>query len=941
MTLNNNKNLSKANAVKLQKKNCDKFNFVYWCQFNQISIATEKLIDSIRNSPPSRRVKSGSKSVSGKFPSRKMGVTIQFESHKNELPYIYELEHDENVLEYYDQPQPIKLVYSNKNKNLGVMHTPDFFVIYQDSAGYVECKTEEELLKLAVKSSNRYQLDENGEWICPPGIECAKQLGLTYELRSNKKINWNFQRNIEFLSDYFRCEKIDLAENVYHLITETVKKEPAITLAQLIEKTSNIAEADDIYTLIAFVEIYVDLQNDLLTEPENVRVFINQETAEAYSNISNLNQQNNVNNEIEFKPNLVRLEPNAEIIWDGKGWKILNVGEKIITLVDEFENPNEIAINLFEKFVSAGKIVGSSTVEEENQTNPNVYEIISQASQSELESTNQKVKFVRDFINGFESKEISARTLRDWKSKYQKAEIEFGKGYGYLGLIPKKRPGNSNSKISQKSKDLLLKFIEEDYETIIQKNITAVYNSYFNECQNQFIQPASFKTFCVNVKKQDMEKQVRKRQGKRAAYQHEKFYWELEMTTPRHGERPFHIAHIDHTELDIELVDSETNENMGRPWLTLMIDAYSRRILAAYLTFDSPSYRSNLMAMRECVRRHGRLPQILVVDGGKEFSSTYFETFLAMFEVTKKTRPPAKARFGTLIERMFGTTNTMFINNLQGNTQMTKNVRQMTKSVNPKNHSIWTLSNLYGYLCEFLYEVYDQKEHSTLNQPPKEAFAKGLLKSGKRQHLLIPFDENFLLLTLPTTQKGTAKVDASRGVKINRIYYWCDEFRHPEVAKTNIPIKYDPWNLGIAYAYVNKRWHKCISEHYSILKGHSEKEVKTATEEIKKKQKNASVRTEISAKKIADFLQNTEATEKVLKQRITDRELSRIHSQINFGKLPEPNNSPILAEVSEEIKEGDKNAPANVVVPFLRNEGTAKDKKTKKKHTNFVIYDRL
>ena len=48
------------------------------------------------------------------------------------------------------------------------------------------------------------------------------------------------------------------------------------------------------------------------------------------------------------------------------------------------------------------------------------------------------------------------------------------------------------------------------------------------------------------------------------------------------------------------------------PWLTLLTDAYSRRMLAFYLTFDPPSYRSCMMALRECVRRFGRIPQILV-----------------------------------------------------------------------------------------------------------------------------------------------------------------------------------------------------------------------------------------------------------------------------------------------------------------------------------------
>src|SRR6266699_3384225 len=130
---------------------------------------------------------------------------------------------------------------------------------------------------------------------------------------------------------------------------------------------------------------------------------------------------------------------------------------------------------------------------------------------------------------------------------------------------------------------------------------------------------------------------------------------ELELKTPRHGDRPFEICHADHTELDIELTDTTGAHRLGRPWMTLMIDAFSRRILAVHLDFEEPSYRSCMMMLRECVRRHSRLPQCLVVDGGSEFHSTYFEALLARYECTKKTRPPAQARFGSLVERAFGT----------------------------------------------------------------------------------------------------------------------------------------------------------------------------------------------------------------------------------------------------------------------------------------------
>jgi len=63
--------------------------FDRWCAANNISKDTRTIIEQIRKSDPSRRVQSGKRSVSGRFPSSKMGVTIQYESHKNELPFIY------------------------------------------------------------------------------------------------------------------------------------------------------------------------------------------------------------------------------------------------------------------------------------------------------------------------------------------------------------------------------------------------------------------------------------------------------------------------------------------------------------------------------------------------------------------------------------------------------------------------------------------------------------------------------------------------------------------------------------------------------------------------------------------------------------------------------------------------------------------------------------
>jgi putative transposase len=77
--------------------------FEQWCWQLGLSDQAKAVITRIRTSNPSRRVRSSAGNVSGTYPSLKMGFAIQFESHRNELPFAYQIDHDPDVLELYSQ----------------------------------------------------------------------------------------------------------------------------------------------------------------------------------------------------------------------------------------------------------------------------------------------------------------------------------------------------------------------------------------------------------------------------------------------------------------------------------------------------------------------------------------------------------------------------------------------------------------------------------------------------------------------------------------------------------------------------------------------------------------------------------------------------------------------------------------------------------------------
>lgn len=851
--------------------------FNAWCERLRLSEPARELVSRIRSSPPVRRVASGRGNVSGQYPSNKMGTTIQFESHRNELPAIYDLEDDAGVLEYYDQPSQIKLNYqTEKGRNVGALHTPDFFVIRNDNAGWIECKEETNLSELAKTQPNRYVLEENGRWSCPPGEQYAARFNLYYKIRSSKEIDWFRVRNRQFLQDYIRAE-CTIAAEARRSIISSVSDEPGITLADLFDKSLDAASRDEIYALIASNAVYVDLSAESLTDPSRVKVFPDIETATGLTNLQD--SRHAVQRGIET----VRVAFGTKLNWDAKVWTIVNVGETKISLSGDDDALCSLTRDALASFVQNGSItaIGSESSPREH---PEVSKRFMAANTVDRAEANRRCELVRASMRGETVDSIPKRTLSHYVFLYREAKATYGSGY--VGLLPRTRErGNRKRKLPEESLSLLRTFIENVYESLKQKTKYASYAALLQACERVGVIAPSYKTFTLEIRKRPLYDQTLKRKGRRAAYMHEPFYFELEPTTPRHGDRPFEICHIDHTELDVELVDSSTGHNLGRAWATIMTDAFCRRVLAVYITFDSPSYRSCMMVMRECVRRHGRFPETIVVDGGIEFSSIYFESLLACYECTKKTRPPAKARFGSVCERLFGTTNTQFIHALQGNTQITRNVRQVTKSVNPKGQAVWTLSDLYTRLCQYVYEVYDTIRHPALGQSPMEAFIDGMARTGTRPYRQIQFSEDFLMLTLPSTPKGTAKVRRGDGVKLNHIYYWCDAFRNASIEDTQVEVRYDPFDVGTAYAFVGNRWEKCTSEHYLTLRGHSEREIKIAREELVSGKRKHSQQFTVTARKLADFLELAEGDERLLEQRRRDMESREIIDAVNGGSL--------------------------------------------------------
>ncbi|WP_121663467.1 TnsA endonuclease N-terminal domain-containing protein [Metabacillus litoralis] len=872
--------------------------FDKWIATKGLSNEAIDLIGKIRKSDPARRVGSGGENVPGFYPSRKMGVTIQFESHTLELAAIYEKEINETVLEYYDQPNQFKINFHNeKGKKLGIRYTPDFFVIEENWIGWEEWKEEEALKNLSFKYPDRYLKDENDAWRCPPAERYAAQYGVSFRVRSSSEINWTYQRNIRFLEDYL-LNPIKVKDVTRNFILNTIRLRPSIKLDEISGNIEGVYEIDDVYQLIANGEIVVDLQSEDICDRKNFSLHLSIESLRTHQTI----MKTQVENDNSISLRTLDTSIGNKIQWGVEIWEIKNVtGERIY--IENNGEFTDLSLEYFESLILSGTVKGLTNKVISNE-NDNYKELIMTMSERDSKEALHRYNVVMGIMNGAKYDEFneSERTIRNWLKKYKDAEKKYGNGY--VGLIPnKKARGNRLPKLEIEVIELMEEIIKNEYENKKQKNKNTVYNQFIKVCKNKGYEPPAYKTFLGYIKKRPIHNQIKKRKGHKAAYATEEFFRLDHLRTPRHGSRPFEIVHIDHTELDIELVCSTTGKNLGRPWITFAVDAYTRKVLAFYLTFDSPSYKSCMMVLRELVNRYKRKPSSIIVDGGKEFESVYFEQLLAVLKVTKKKRPPTKARFGNVVERLFGTMNKQFIHNLMGNTQITKNVRQVIKSFNPKNNATWTLEALYELIKEYTYDIYDNTYHTTLAISPNELYVQSLSDTGKRTQTYVTDMEGFYFLTLPSTSKGTAKVQINEGVKIRNTYYWTDRFRNPKFQLKEVKIKYDPFDVGIAYAYLDNQWVEMYSEYYSVLKGRTEKEIKLITSEIRKQDKLLGVNKAMTSTRLIEFIDRAEKNEVIELQRLKDEALKKI---IAPNKGINRNNTDLKTEVNNVIEMSNK-----------------------------------
>lgn len=201
--------------------------------------------------------------------------------------------------------------------------------------------------------------------------------------------------------------------------------------------------------------------------------------------------------------------------------------------------------------------------------------------------------------------------------------------------------------------------------------------------------------------------------------------------------RPLERVEIDHTTLDVMVVDDDTREKIGRPYLTVAIDVATRMIVGFYVSFKAPSVHSVVKCLRhtitpkkDALSRYPDvknswdacgIPETIVIDNGREFHSKDVEEACRHLNINVHHTPRREPWQKPKVERFFGTLNTKVLAGLPGKT-FSNIIRK--GDYKPEKEATVGFAALIEMLYVWFVDGYNQIPHPATLMAPAHAWAQ-------------------------------------------------------------------------------------------------------------------------------------------------------------------------------------------------------------------------
>ena len=379
-----------------------------------------------------------------------------------------------------------------------------------------------------------------------------------------------------------------------------------------------------------------------------------------------------------------------------------------------------------------------------------------------------------------------------------------------LSLVPQERSGGYDKpRISSEAEAIIKHHIEHSYLTTQKPSPSFICGEVLRSCKQAGIKPPHPSTIRKRISRVSARVKAGRRGDRRATER-----MEATPGTFPDAHWPLQVVQIDHTPVDLMVVDDTHRQSIGRPWITVAIDVNSRMVTGFLVTLDPPSALSvGLVIAQSMLPKEQWLaereldlewpvwgkPDSIHADNGADFRCAAVTKGCENQLIDIHWRPVKKPRFGAHIERLLGTV-AKKLRNLEGATFANVSERGDYDS---DGRAQMTMRDLEQWLAHFFLGEYHNKRHSGLGLAPLKKFQDGILGSKDTLAAGLPakpadpraLQIDFLPITYRTVQ--------STGISLEGVRYFGEVLRKwVGVVETSsgksrkFEIRYDPRNMA-------------------------------------------------------------------------------------------------------------------------------------------------
>ncbi|MVA52659.1 DDE-type integrase/transposase/recombinase [Agrobacterium vitis] len=339
--------------------------------------------------------------------------------------------------------------------------------------------------------------------------------------------------------------------------------------------------------------------------------------------------------------------------------------------------------------------------------------------------------------------------------------------------------------------------VRDFYATRQKPSINRLHKEIRGLCRLRGVRAPSWQAVKARIAAMDPAELTKAREGSKAA---------RDRFRPVPGEYTaecvFDVVQIDHTMVDVIVVDRQYRRPLQRPWLTLAIDVASRMVAGFYLTLEAPSTVSVALAIQHVVQPKepwlvglgidakwpiSGFPDAIHLDNAKEFRSVALRRGAEEYGIELIHRPIATPHYGGHIERLIGTMMGA-IHLLPGTTFSDIDERG---SYDSAANATMTLDELQRWMALEIAR-YHADRHGALGIPPLAAWHEATarrIRPVRQPHDLAGFMIDFL----PSVDRLVRR----DGIRLFGLRYW-DDVLSIWAGRLDRPLRvsYDPRDLS-------------------------------------------------------------------------------------------------------------------------------------------------